>query len=85
MEKMKDFFFVGHIYFEPDSQEFRFSGLVFLSRFKNLFEVAMKYANKHKGLLDEFADLAGILFGYSSKEVAKYCSKERLKNFKLIK
>ena len=24
----------------------------------------MNYANKHNGLLDEFADLSGILFGY---------------------
>jgi len=40
---------------------------------------------EHPKLLDEFADLSGILIGYSSKEVAKYCSKERLKKFNLIK
>ena len=45
----------------------------------------MNYAKKHNGLLDEFADLSGILFGYSSKEVAKFCSEERLKKFNLIK
>ena len=69
MEELEDFFFVGHTYFEPNSRDFGFSGLIFISRFKNLFDVAMKYANEHNGLLDEFADLSGILFGYSLKEV----------------
>ncbi len=85
MEELENFFFTGHIYFESDSQEFAFSGLIFISRFKNLFEAAMNYAKKHNGLLDEFADLSGILFGYSSKEVADYCSEERLRKQNLIK
>ena len=85
MEELRNYFLVGHVYFESDSDQLEFSGLVFLSRFKNLFNVAMNYANKHNGLLDEFADLSGILFGYSSKEVAKYCLKDRLRNLKLIK
>ena len=85
IEELENFFFTGHIYFEPDSQEFAFSGLIFISRFKNIFDAAMNYAKKHNGLLDEFADLSGILFGYSSKEVADYCSEERLKKFNLIK
>ena len=85
MEELENFFFTGHIYFEPDSQEFGFTGLILISRFKNLFDVAMNYANKHNGLLDEFADLSGILFGYSPKEVAKYCSGERLKKYNLMK
>jgi hypothetical protein len=85
MKELENFFFVGHIYFEPDSQEVGFSGLIFVSRFKNPFDVAMNYANKHNGLLDEFADLSGILFGYSSKDIANYCSKERLQKYNLIK
>jgi len=85
MEEIKKYFFVGHIYFEPDSQEFGFSGLIIVSRFKNLFDVAMSYANEYNGLLDEFADLTGILCGISCEEVAKYCSKERLKKYNLIK
>ena len=85
MKELEKFFFVGHIYFEPDSKEFGFSGLIFVSRFKNLFDVALNYANKHNGLLDGFADLAGILYGYSSEEVAEYCSEKRLKKFNLIK
>ncbi|GAI45066.1 unnamed protein product [marine sediment metagenome] len=85
IEELENFFFTGRIYFEPDSQESAFSGLIFISRFKNLFEAAMNYAKKHDGLLDEFADLSGILFGYSSKEVAEYCSEERLRKYKLLK
>jgi len=85
MEMMEDFFFVGKTYFESESQEFGFSGLIFVSRFKNVFNVAINYAKKHKSLLDEFADLSGILYGYSSKEVADYCSEERLKKYNLIK
>ena len=45
----------------------------------------MNYAKKHDGLLDEFADLSGILFGYTSKNVAEYCSEERLKKYNLMK
>jgi len=85
MKEMEDFFFVGHIYFEPESREFRFSGLIFISRFKNLLDVVIKYANEYNGLLDEFADLSGILCGISTEEVAEYCSKERLKKFNLMK
>ncbi len=85
MEELEEFFFVGKTYFESDSQDLGYSGLIFVSRFKNLFEVAMNYANKHNGLLDEFADLSGILFGYSCEEVANYCSEERLRKYRLIK
>jgi len=85
IEELENFFFTGRIYFEPDSQESAFSGLIFISRFKNLFDAAMNYAKKHNGLLDEFADLSGILFGYSSKEVAEYCLEERLKKKEIVK
>ena len=85
MEELENYFFVGHIYFEPDSKEFGFSGLILVSRFKNPFDVAMNYAKKHNGLLDEFADLLGILCGISFEEVAEYCLKARLKKFSLIK
>lgn len=85
MEEMEDFFFVGNTHFESESQEFGFSGLIFVSRFKTVFDVAINYARKHKSLLDEFADLSGILFGKSPKEVAQYCSEERLKKYRLVK
>ena len=84
IEELEDFFFIGQIHF-PESQKSDFSGLIFISRFRNIFDVAIHYVNKHKGLLDEFADLSGILYGYTCKDVARYCSKERLKKFNLIK
>jgi len=58
---------------------------VFVSRFKDLLDVMVYYVNKHNGMLDAFADLSGILFGYSSEEVAQFCSQERLKKYNLIK
>ena len=85
VKELENFFFVGRTYFEPDSQEFGFSGLIFISRFKNLLDVVLNYANDHNGLLDKFADLSGIIFGYSSEEVVKYCSQVRLKKSNLIK
>ncbi len=85
LEDLEDFFFIGQVPFFAESQESTFSGLIFLSRFRNLFDVAMNYANKHNGLLDEFADLSGILYGYPSEEVARYCSEERLRKFNLLK
>ncbi len=84
IEELEDYFYVGHVHF-TESRDTEISGLIFISRFKNLFDVAINYANQHKCMLDEFADLSGILYGYSSKEVAEYCSKERLKRFNLIK
>ena len=48
-----------------------------MSRFKNVLDVAISYTREHRGLLDEFADLAGILYGYPSEEVAQFCLKER--------
>ena len=83
MKEMENFFFVDHISFEPDSQEFGFSGLILISRFKNLFDVAMNYAIKHNGLLD---DLAGfLLLNYPPLEIAQYCFDERLKKHNFIK
>ncbi|MFW9894758.1 MAG: hypothetical protein ACFFD7_03040 [Candidatus Thorarchaeota archaeon] len=31
MDEMENYFFVGHVHFELDSQEFGFSGLIFIS------------------------------------------------------
>lgn len=84
IEDLESFFFVGNTYFESESQEVGFSGLIFISRFKNVFDVAINYPKKLKSLLDEFADLSGILFGKSPKEVAQYCS-EQFSNDKMSK
>ena len=85
IEGLKDFFFVDQTSFESDSQDLGFSGLIIISRFKKVFDAAMSYVSKHNGLLDKFADLSGILFGYSCKAVVEYCSNERLRKYNLIK
>lgn len=80
IEELKEFFLVGQVYFDPESPRTTFSGDVYVSRFKDLLNVMMYYAIKHNGMLDGFADLSGLLVGYSIKEVAQYCFKERLYN-----
>lgn len=82
--ELEEFFFTGHIKF-PKLKDPEFSGLIFISRFRNLFNIAINYANEYNGMLDEFADLSGILYGYSPEEIAEYCKKDRLKKFNLIK
>ena len=42
--------------------------------------MAQDYAKKNNGLSDKFADLSGILYGYSPKEVVQYCFKKELYN-----
>ena len=84
IEELEEFFFVAYVPF-PVSQNSEYSGLIFISRFRNLFDVAINYTKEHNGVLDEFADLSGILYGYSSKEIADYCSEERLKKYNLIR
>lgn len=85
IEELEEFFFVGQVYFDLESPQSTFSGVVFVSLFKDTLDVMAYYANKHNGMLDAFVDLSRILFGYSSEEVAQYYSQERLKKFNLIK
>ena len=85
IEELEEFFFVGQVYFDPELPQSTFSGVVFVSLFKDMLDVMVYYANKHNGMLDAFAGFSGILFGYSSEEVTQYCSQERLKKFNLLK
>ncbi len=84
INELSKFFFVGHYCKEkPDS-----SGLfdsIYLSRLKHVVDTAVDYAIKFKGNFDKYADIIGILFGYSTKEVAEYCSKERFDGLDLTK
>jgi hypothetical protein len=56
----------------------RFSGSVFVSRFKTLPAVAAQY----DGLRDTYSDLAGVLFGYSLENIADYCRRVTPGQFK---
>lgn len=57
--------------------------IIYFSRFRTLCDVAMDIPRDWIGLSDEHADLAGLLYGYSPKKIAKYCL-ERGKHY-LIK
>jgi len=77
--KLGSFFFVKAL--EPSSESDYFSGVIILSRFKNIIQVAIGYwyqARENKVGEDVYADIFGLLYGFSTKEIAKYCSKERL-------
>ena len=40
IEELEEFFYAGCVYFDPKSRESAFSGLILISRFRNLFDVA---------------------------------------------
>ena len=85
IEELSEFFFVGQVYFDPESPRTKFSGDVFVSRSKELLDLMVYHAKKRSGMLDGFADLSGILFGTPLKEVARYCSQESLTKYNFIK
>ena len=72
IKDLEEFFFVRYTSYE-----------IYISRFKSLCNVAIDKPRNKIGLSDEFADLAGILYGYSPKEVVQYCLKRR--KYHLIK
>ena len=81
MKKLEKFFFVAHVHVERHHSE----ELFLISRFKNLVDVAEAYAKDYNVFFDEYGDISGLLFGYSTSEIAEYCSQERLQKFNLIK
>lgn len=84
--KLEQFFSISQSYSDPDLLEYVFSGIIFVSHFKNLLEVITYYSNKHNGVYDRFADLAGfILLNYPPLRIALYCFAERLKKHNFIK
>jgi parallel beta-helix repeat protein len=82
IDELREFFFVGYV---PYAKAPRNSGQVLISRFKHIFEVGLEYMKRCEGIHDFFSDLFGLLFEYSSREIAQYCSTERLKSLDLIK
>lgn len=84
IEVLERFFYAGCVYFDPRQSESTFSGLILVSRFRNLFDVAKFHAIKHNGKLDRFPDLAHILSGRPLEYIAKYCSPERIKELEKV-
>lgn len=46
IEELKKFFFVGEAYFYPEPKESKLFGVILVSRFKDLLDVAMYYAKR---------------------------------------
>jgi len=83
MKALEDYFLIDSIP-DPDTKSSKFFGQVLISRFSTVFEVAVTYMKKCKGRIDEYADLFGIFFAYPPLEVAKFCSKKRMKDLNLL-
>lgn len=86
-DQLEDYFLVGQVSFDQEPQKSLFSGEIMVSRFKNPFDIIMRYATKVFGLSEWFADLSGIfILGENAKEVAKYCChEEQVKKYNLVK
>lgn len=86
IEQLEAFFLVGKVNSNPEIQQSIFSGDIIISRFKNPFDIIMKYATKGFGLREWFADLSGLFVrGEVAKGVALYCQKDHMKEFDLVK
>jgi len=87
VERLEDYFTVGQVSFEQEPHQSIFSGDIIVSRFKNPFDIIMRYATKGFGLKEWFADLSGFFVrGGEAKEVAWYCcNKEQVKGYNLVK
>jgi len=85
--RLEDYFLVGQVSFEPEPDQSLFSGSIVISRFKNPFDIIIRYATKGFGLKEWFADLSGFFVrGGEAKEVAWYCcNKEQVKGYNLVK
>jgi len=83
--ELDGFFLVECIEDEKKSETSLFSGNIFISRYKHVFDFAIKLFREYGGKLDQVADLFGILFGYPAEEVARYCLTERMSKLELIK
>jgi len=84
IEALEDFFFVGEVYFYSEPKESKLFGVILVSRFKDLLDVALYYAKKHNGQLDRFSDLSHVLSGKPLEDIAKYCSPERIKELEKV-
>lgn len=86
-EKLEDYFLVGQVSFDSEPDQSLFTGDIVVSRFKNPFDIIMRFATKGFGLKEWFADLSGFFVrGGNAKEVAWYCChKKQVKGYNLVK
>ena len=84
IEGLEKFFFVGEVYFYSEPKETKLFGVIIVSRFRGLFDIAMYYARKYNGQFDRFSDLSHVLSGKPLEDIAKYCSPERIKELEKV-
>jgi len=84
IENLEEFFFVGVVYFYSEPKEAKLFGVILVSRFKGLFDIAMYYAKKYNGQFDRVPGLSWVLFGTPFKKVEDNCSQERIKELEVI-
>ena len=82
IEELEEFFFVGETYFYLEPKKSKLFGAIIVSRFKDLFHIAMYNAKKYKGQFEKVPDLSWILFGTPFKKI--FPSQERIKELETI-
>ncbi len=76
---MDTYFFTG--VFAHNESEKKFTGEIFVSRFKRYIKSLLMIKNKLKTkneIEDEMAEMIGLFYGYSPEEIMNYCIKENL-------
>ena len=76
VEKLEEFFFVN--YYEEYNT-------ILVSRSDDSLEILDYFMKKYKGCYDKFGFVAGLFFGYQSKQIKWYCTQDRMKKYDLIK
>lgn len=86
IEDLTEFFFVGEVYFYPklEPEESKLFGLILVSRFRYLLDVATYYAKKYKGQFDRVPSLSCVLFGTPFKEITVRPSRKRVRELKKV-
>lgn len=84
-DDLDTFFFVSHAYVPPYDDHPNPQNITFVSRIRHLVEILKYFTEKYKGNYEEFAGVVGLLLKYFPVEIAKYCSSERMKYYKIIK
>jgi len=69
IEELGQFFFVGEAYFYLEPKDSKLFGMIIVSRFKDLFDVATYNAKKYKGQFEKVTDLLWILFDTPFKKI----------------
>lgn len=84
IEDLAEFFFVGEVYFYSEPKDSKLFGIILVSRFKDLLDVALYYAKRYNGQFDRFSDLSHVLSGKPLRDIAKYYSQDRIKELEKV-